>query len=104
MGRFGEMFSNSQEAATGELTTWRFHMADVGTETYEQEKNYLLASREGRLVWNIDESLRRLYSSPETFGQCDRCGQAIGYDRLDAIPYVSHCVACKQEAEGGQAE
>lgn len=90
----------SEEEATGEITTWRLHMADLGTETFEREQTLLLASREGRLLWHIDEALRRLYRSPETFGHCAECGKKIAYERLDAIPYVPRCVHCKQDWEG----
>jgi len=99
MAQFDETMGVSEEEATGELTLWRFHMADVGTETYEREQNFLLASREGRLLWHIDEALRRLYRSPETFGQCEECGRKIAFERLDAIPYVPRCVSCKQQWE-----
>lgn len=94
----------SQEASDGEVSTWRFHMADEGTDTFDQEQNFLLASREGSLVRLIDEGLRRLYRSPETYGQCDECGKAIGFDRLDAIPYAVRCVNCKQAWEGPRAD
>jgi RNA polymerase-binding transcription factor DksA len=104
MAQFDDELGVSEEAATGELTTWRFHMADIGTETFEREQNFLLASREGRLLWHIDQALRRLYRSPETFGRCDECGRRIAYERLDAIPYVPRCVSCKQDWEGGRAE
>jgi RNA polymerase-binding protein DksA len=102
MGEFQDQVGVSQEDATGEMSSWRFHMADLGTETYEREQSFLLASREGRLLWHIDEALRRLYRSPETFGICEECGQRIGYERLDAIPYVTRCVNCKQDWEDGQ--
>jgi DnaK suppressor protein len=103
MAQFDDTLGASQEAATGELSLWRFHMADVGTETFEREQNFLLASREGRLLWHIDGALRRLYHSPETFGRCDECGRKIAFERLDAIPYVPRCVTCKQDWEGGRA-
>ena len=99
MAQFDDTLGVSEETATGELSLWRFHMADVGTETYEREQTFLLASREGRLLWHIDEALRRLYRSPETFGQCDECGRKIAFERLDAIPYVPRCVHCKQNWE-----
>jgi DnaK suppressor protein len=102
MGQFQDQVGTSQEDAAGELSSWRFHMADLGSETMEREQTFLMASREGRLLWHIDEALRRLYRSPETFGVCDECGQRIGYERLDAIPYVVRCVNCKQSWEGGQ--
>jgi len=99
MAQFDDTLGVSEEEATGELSLWRFHQADVGTETYEREQNFLLASREGRLLWHIDEALRRLYRSPETFGMCDECGRKIAFERLDAIPYVPRCVYCKQDWE-----
>jgi RNA polymerase-binding transcription factor DksA len=101
VAQFDDTLGQSQEESTGELTLWRFHMADVGTETYEREQSFLLASREGRLLWHIDEGLRRLYRSPEKFGRCDECGRKIAFERLDAIPYVPRCVHCKQDWESG---
>jgi DnaK suppressor protein len=100
MGRLNDTIGASEDAQSGELTTWRFHMADVGTETFEREQNNLMASREGQLLWHINEGLRRLYGSPESFGRCEECGERIAYERLDAIPYVTRCVACKQDWEG----
>ena len=99
MAQFDDTLGVSEETATGELSVWRFHMADIGTETFEREQNFLLASREGRLLWHIDEALRRLYRSPEKFGRCDECGRTIAFERLDAIPYVPRCVHCKQDWE-----
>jgi len=104
MGQFQDQVGTNQEDAAGELSSWRFHMADLGTEAMEREQTFLMASREGRLLWHIDEALRRLYQTPETFGVCEECGQRIGYERLDAIPYVVRCVNCKQSWEGGQVE
>src|SRR5215212_942205 len=74
MGQFQDQVGTSQEDAAGELSSWRFHMADLGSETMEREQTFLMASREGRLLWHIDEALRRLYRSPETFGVCEECG------------------------------
>jgi DnaK suppressor protein len=104
MQQFSDDIRVSQESADGELTSWRFHMADEGSDTYEQEQKFLLASREGRLLWQIDGALRRLYRTPETFGRCEECGEAIAHERLDAIPYVVRCVNCKQDWEGGRAD
>jgi DnaK suppressor protein len=102
MGKFDEQLGSSLEAATGELTMWRFHMADIGSDMFEREQNFLFATREGQLLWHIDEALRRLYRSPETFGVCEGCGTRIAFERLDAIPYVPRCVGCKQDWESGR--
>ena len=104
MALFDDALGASEEARDGELTTWRFHMADEGTDTYDREQTFLLASREGRLLWHIDEALRRLYRTPEGFGRCDECGKKIGYERLDAIPYVVRCKDCKLGWEEGRAD
>jgi DnaK suppressor protein len=101
---FDVQLGTSQTELDGEITNYPFHMADEGTDTFEREQSSVLATREGRLLWQIDAALRRLYRSPETYGRCAECGKTISYERLDAIPYVVRCVECKQEWEGGRAD
>jgi DnaK suppressor protein len=101
---FDVQLGTSQTELDGEITNYPFHMADEGTDTFEREQSSVLATREGRLLLQIDAALRRLYRSPETYGRCDECGKTISYERLDAIPYVVRCVECKQEWEGGRAD
>jgi RNA polymerase-binding transcription factor DksA len=74
-------------------------MADQGTDAMEREKAFLFASQEGRFLWHIDEALRRLYRSPETFGKCHQCGNEIAFERLDALPHARYCIDCKQREE-----
>jgi len=88
---------------TGELSLHRFHMADIGTETMEREKEFLFASRDGRRLWEVDEALRRLYRDPERFGVCERCGQDIPFERLEVIPEARLCSPCQSDLEGGSA-
>jgi RNA polymerase-binding transcription factor DksA len=95
LGRNAEQFGANSTEADGDLTSYPFHMADAGTDAMEQEKSFLLASHETRTLWQIDDALRRLYRSPETFDVCEHCGQTISFERLDAIPYTRYCVACK---------
>ncbi len=84
---------------TGELTMYRLHPADIGTEAMEQEKQFLLASQEGRKLYDIDDALRRLYSEPRSFGICLECGGQIGFERLSFLPYASLCAECQISAE-----
>ena len=99
LGVLAEVMGATEEARTGELSSYRFHMADTGTETMEQEQTMLMASKEGRLLQHIDEALRHLYKTPETFGVCERCGRLIGFDRLDAIPHTRLCITCAKTIE-----
>jgi DnaK suppressor protein len=89
---------NLREQA-GELTLYRFHMADIGTETMEKEKEFLFASREGRRLYEIDEALRRFYRDPDAFGTCERCGKRMQFERLEIIPEARFCAQCQQESE-----
>lgn len=83
----------------GEMSVYRFHMADIGTEAMEREKRFLLGSKEGERLYAIDDALRRLYKEPETFGTCTRCGAEIGMERLMVVPSTEHCARCARELE-----
>lgn len=86
----------------GELSNYPLHMADDGTDTMEQEKSYLLASQEGRRLYQIDEALRRLYKQPEEFGKCRVCDAEIGMERLDLIPWASTCATHAEQDESSR--
>ncbi|MCR4339402.1 MAG: TraR/DksA C4-type zinc finger protein [Gemmatimonadaceae bacterium] len=102
LGHYDDTFGSTEQGAEGDLSSYSFHMADQGTDAMEREKAFLFASQEGRFLWHIDEALRRLYRSPETFGKCHNCGNDIGYDRLDALPHARFCIECKQREEDGK--
>jgi DnaK suppressor protein len=89
----------SPQENDGDLSTYPLHLADEGTDTIEIEKDFLLASKEGRLVYWIDDALRVLYRNPEDFGRCQRCGQEIGFERLDILPWARYCVSCQRTEE-----
>jgi DnaK suppressor protein len=102
LGRHAETFGASMTAEDGDLSSFSLHMADHGTDAMEREKAFLLASQEGRFLWHMDEALRRLYRSPETFGRCHECDTEIGFERLDALPHARFCIGCKQREESGR--
>lgn len=93
--RFKEMIDTED----GSLTKYPLHMADEGTDTMEQEKDFLLAHREGEELMEIDDALRKLYKDEPSFGTCERCGGEIGEERLDMVPWARHCIDCKRELE-----
>src|SRR5215210_6867376 len=101
LGHYDETFGNTPQGADGDLSSYSFHMADQGTDAMDREKAFLFASQEGRFLWHIDEALRRLYRSPDSFGKCHSCGNDIDYDRLDALPHARLCITCKQREEDG---
>lgn len=104
LAEMDEAFRDRVETGDGDLTKYPLHMADEGTDTMEQEKESLLLHQEGEQLLEIDDSLRRLYKEPETFGQCERCGNEISADRLDMVPWAKLCISCQEEVESGAGE
>lgn len=90
----------SAEEEDGDLTTYPFHLADEGTDTMEQEQGFLLRSKEGSLLYDIDEALRTLYKEPERYGKCAICGAEIAFERLDIVPWAKLCLDCQRAQEG----
>lgn len=103
LGHYDESFANSLQASDGDLSAYSFHMADQGTDAMEREKAFLFASKEGRILYHIDEALRRLYRTPDQYGKCEECGDPIQFERLDALPHARLCIRCKEREETGAA-
>lgn len=104
LSEFDERFKERLETGDDDLTKYPLHMADDGTKTMEQEKEFLLASQEGRQLIAIDEALRRFYGEPESVGVCGECGVEIGMERLDMVPWARLCIDCKRRAESAGEE
>jgi RNA polymerase-binding transcription factor DksA len=89
-----------------ELSMYDNHPADVGSESHEQEQQFLLATMEGRRLYAIDEALGRLYKTPEEFGLCEVDREPIEFDRLMVIPETRVCARhaiMADEADGVDA-
>jgi RNA polymerase-binding protein DksA len=99
LGHYDESFNATLQGADGDLSSYSFHMADQGTDAMEREKQFLMASKEGRYLWHVNQALRRLYNNPENFGTCESCGSAINFERLDALPHARLCISCKEKEE-----
>jgi len=81
----------------GDLSSYSYHMADQGTDTMEREKAFMFASKSGRLLYHIDEALRRLRNNK--YGLCVECGKPISSSRLEAVPHARLCIKCKEDEE-----
>jgi len=102
LGHYGESFDATLQASDGDLSSYSFHMADQGTDAMEREKAFLMASKEGRFLWHLNQALRRLYTTPDKYGKCENCGQDISIERLDALPHARLCINCKEREENGK--
>lgn len=98
LAQFDDRFADVEQ--DGDLTNYPLHMADEGTDTMEQEKEFLLASKEGTRLYRIDEALRMLYKAPKRFGRCELCGEEIAFERLEILPWTTVCAECQRTREG----
>src|ERR687885_54178 len=75
-----EALRRAQPESSGNLSNVPLHMADVGTENYDQEFTLGLIENEQETLEQIQDALRRLDAG--TFGRCQECGEAIAKPRL----------------------
>ncbi len=89
--------STTTKEATGDLSSYSYHMADQGTDAMERELAFMFASKSGRLIYHIDEALRRIDDG--NYGKCVVCERNISIPRLGAVPHARLCIDCKSAEE-----
>jgi DnaK suppressor protein len=87
----------SRSEANGDLSSMPIHMADIGSDNFEQEFTLSLMENEGAALEKIEASLERIDEG--TYGTCEECGVKIPKSRLNAIPYATLCVKCAGRRE-----
>lgn len=92
-----ETLKKSQKDASGDISGYAFHMADVATDNYDREFSLGLASKEREVVAGINIALQKLHDG--TFGICETCKKQISQVRLKAVPYATLCLKCQQNKE-----
>jgi DnaK suppressor protein len=75
------------------------HLGDVATATFDREMASTLEDNSTHLLGEIDGALARIDDG--TFGICGRCGNPIGAERLEALPWATLCIEDKRKQERG---
>ncbi|MEJ2544767.1 MAG: TraR/DksA C4-type zinc finger protein [Calditrichaceae bacterium] len=86
--------------ATGDHSSYSYHMADQGTDAMEREKAFLFAARDEKYLKQIDEALDRIEN--ETYGICRVTGKLIAKERLEAVPTTTISVEAKKAESKGR--
>ena len=92
-----EIFERSSRDSSGDLSAYSFHMADLGTDAIDREREYMLASSEGQLLLEVDDALRKIYEG--SYGKCEKCTKGIEKTRLEAMPHARLCMKCRKEED-----
>jgi len=97
LGRITEAINESAEEQEAAKQSYSNHLADIGSDYMEKEKNYYYADQEGQYLKAIEIALARIESGE--YGQCLECLDLISDKRLEAVPAAELCIACKDKKE-----
>lgn len=81
----------------GNLSNMPLHMADIGTDTFDQDLAIGMAETERELLREIDEALERI--TAKTYGVCQLTGKPIPKARLDAKPWAKYTIEAARQLE-----
>jgi RNA polymerase-binding protein DksA len=100
LGNVSTMEDETFKKERSELSSMPFHMADAGSDNFEQEFALDLMDSEKKMLKEITDALGRIGEG--TFGVCEGKGESISKARLNAIPWARYCVACAELKEKGR--
>ncbi len=84
---------------SGKSARMPIHMADIGTDNFEQEFTLSLLASEEDTLGMIESALERIEDG--VYGLCQGCGSSILKTRLNALPYTPFCVKCAEKTQMG---
>ncbi len=87
----------SEQETLSELSSFDQHEADIGTETFEREKDLSILEQVEAELADVEHAIRRLEEG--TYGTCEACGRPIDPERLEALPATRLCRDHQLEAE-----
>lgn len=89
--------SKTRTEASGGLSSMPSHMADVGSDNYDQEFTLSLLQNEEETLDQIEAALERIEDG--IYGSCIECDGRITKPRLNAIPYTPFCIKCASKLQ-----
>lgn len=92
-----DTLKKSQKDASGDISGYTLHMADVATDAYDREFSLGLASNDRNVLIQIEDAIKRIDEG--NFGICEQCKKPIAKGRLKAVPFTRLCLKCQQGQE-----
>ncbi len=101
VGTLTGMEEQALRSSGGNLSNMPLHMADIGSDTYEQDFTLGMAEAERRLLGEIDAALQRI--ADRIYGVCQMTGKPIPKARLNAKPWAKYTIEAAKLVESGLA-
>jgi RNA polymerase-binding protein DksA len=99
----GDMSAMEREAlrspGASNLSNLPIHMADMGTDNYEQEFTLGLVEKDRVLLREINQALAKIQDG--TYGICEGTGKPISRPRLEAQPWARYSIEYARLMERG---
>jgi len=73
------------------------HMADMGTDNYEQEFTLGLMEKDRKLLRDLNDGLAKIQNG--TYGICEGTGKPISKARLEAQPWARYSIEYARKLE-----
>ena len=70
--------------------------ADSAQTTAERDRLLSVIENIRQTLADVDHALEKI-DRGSGYGVCERCGNEIGRERLEALPWARLCITCKQE-------
>ncbi|MFZ9879930.1 MAG: TraR/DksA family transcriptional regulator [Phycisphaerales bacterium] len=99
VGMLSGMEDEALRSSGGNLSNMPVHMADMGSDVYDQDFTLGMAETERAILGEIDAALQRI--EDKTFGVCQMTGKPISKARLDAKPWAKYTIEAERIAETG---
>ncbi|MBA4027679.1 MAG: hypothetical protein C0475_00785 [Planctomyces sp.] len=96
-GDVQNMENQALTAGSGALSAVPQHIAEQGSDTYDQSLSLDLAQVDRNLIKEIDDALVRIEKG--TFGICEVTGKPISKERLDELPWTRYSIEAARERE-----
>jgi len=97
----GDVHSMEEEAlrsaSSSNLSNLPIHMADMGTDNYEQEFTLGLVEKDRQLLREINVALAKIRDG--TYGMCEGTGKPITKARLEAKPWAKYSIEYTRKLE-----
>ena len=100
--------SGEYEELIKSINRSRLTVNEIKVENTEDEADLASISHDRHLLYNLHETdYARLRSIEEAikaidrgqYGECHRCGEDINEKRLEAVPWATMCIRCKEQTE-----